>query len=173
MENREKTNFVTGTFTSSISVFISGAALLAFFFRRFLALFTSFSTFFQSTCTYPLWLAIWWETHNKNTIRADYLLIIRTVSTRYNHCGNIQQRSPANHIRSLLFTLITWQKSMFTKAWASGRDVSGPKHALIGARSVWTFLLFNICIPIMKPLAVCSCSIETWSTFRGQVSKQN
>lgn len=68
-------------------------------------------------------------------------------------CGNIQQGSNANHIRSLLFT---WQKSMFTKAWLETvvGVVSGAKHALIRAQSVWTFLLFHICIPIIAPLAV-------------------
>lgn len=172
-------NFATGTFTSSINVFISGAALLAFFLRRFLALFTSFSTFFQSTCTYPLWLAIWLKRYNKNAVGADYVLMIIFLSKRNDHSGNNPQGSPANHVGELLFTCDTWpdlarvQKRM---AWAISEDLSALEHAPICACSVWNFLIFNICIPIIKQLPVYSggsCSFKTWSTFRGQVSKQN
>lgn len=62
------------------------------------------------------------------------------------------------------------KKSMFTKAWLETvvGVVSGLKLALIRAWSVWTFLLFKICIPIIKPLAVYS-----GGSLGGQVSKQN
>lgn len=85
------------------------------------------------------------ERDNQKATRADYVLII-------DDCGNIRQWSPAHRLFDRHASPIGKISVGRALAWASSGDVRGLEHALIGALSVWTFLLFNICTSIINSL---------------------